>query len=260
MLLRRITKHVKDQNWLAVGIDFVIVVIGVFVGLQVNTWNERQSTNHLSAEFSERLIADLREEAWNFQLMVEYYDDVLTHAYKALAILEGEQEASDEALLISAYRATQYQEVYRRRATYDELTSTGTMSLIRDQELRTSAVRIYSVPIFANLTSEGMNSRYRVAFRMALPLNVQNALTEHCGDKIILIGDFESIVNMLDYECKTELAPEVLAEAASTLRSHDMLIALLRLRTLNIESDLSALLTSNTEVRAGFETFFEGSP
>jgi len=260
MLLRRITKHVKDQNWFAVGIDFLIVVIGVFVGLQVSNWNERQSTNQLSAEFSERLIADLSEEAWNFQLMVEYYDDVLTHAYKALAVLEGEQEASDEALLISAYRATQYQEVYRRRATYDELTSTGTMSLIRDPKLRTTATRIYSVPIFTNLTSEGINSRYRVAFRMALPLGVQNALTEQCGDKIILIGDFESIVDMLDYDCKTELAPQVIADAASTLRSNQMLIALLRLRALNVQSDLSALLTSNTEVRAGFESFRDANP
>ena len=38
MLLRRITQHVKDQNWFAVAVDFVIVVIGVlprFESLQV---------------------------------------------------------------------------------------------------------------------------------------------------------------------------------------------------------------------------------
>ena len=40
MLLRRITKHVKDQNWFAVGIDFCIVVIGVFIGIQVANWND----------------------------------------------------------------------------------------------------------------------------------------------------------------------------------------------------------------------------
>jgi hypothetical protein len=40
MLLRRITKPVKDQNWFAIGIDFAIVVSGVFVGLQVTSWNE----------------------------------------------------------------------------------------------------------------------------------------------------------------------------------------------------------------------------
>ena len=36
MLLRRVTEHVRDQNWTAVGVDFVIVVIGVFVGIQVS--------------------------------------------------------------------------------------------------------------------------------------------------------------------------------------------------------------------------------
>lgn len=39
MILRRISEHVKDQNWFAVGVDFVIVVIGVFIGIQVSNWN-----------------------------------------------------------------------------------------------------------------------------------------------------------------------------------------------------------------------------
>jgi hypothetical protein len=34
MILRRLTDHVKDQNWFAVGVDFVIVVIGVFIGIR----------------------------------------------------------------------------------------------------------------------------------------------------------------------------------------------------------------------------------
>lgn len=46
MLLRRITKHVKDQNWFAVGIDFIIVVIGVFIGIQVANWNTIRSDEH----------------------------------------------------------------------------------------------------------------------------------------------------------------------------------------------------------------------
>ena len=40
MLLRRITKHVKSQNWFAVCIDFLIVVVGGFIGIQVNNWNQ----------------------------------------------------------------------------------------------------------------------------------------------------------------------------------------------------------------------------
>ena len=37
---RRIAEHVKTHNWFAVAIDFVIVVIGVFVGVQVSNWND----------------------------------------------------------------------------------------------------------------------------------------------------------------------------------------------------------------------------
>ena len=40
MLLRRIMKHVNAQNWFAVGVDFVIVVVGVYIGIEVTNWND----------------------------------------------------------------------------------------------------------------------------------------------------------------------------------------------------------------------------
>ena len=36
MILRRIIAHWRKQEWTAIGIDFLIVVVGVFLGLQVN--------------------------------------------------------------------------------------------------------------------------------------------------------------------------------------------------------------------------------
>ena len=44
MILRRVTEHVKAQNWFAVAIDFVIVVVGVFIGIQVRTGMRRVAT------------------------------------------------------------------------------------------------------------------------------------------------------------------------------------------------------------------------
>ena len=55
MLLRRITEHVKNQNWTAVGLDFVIVVVGVFVGLQVQEWAEEQDRRELETTYTTRL-------------------------------------------------------------------------------------------------------------------------------------------------------------------------------------------------------------
>jgi hypothetical protein len=41
MILRRLTRHVCERNWTAVALDFLIVMVGVFVCLQVANWNGR---------------------------------------------------------------------------------------------------------------------------------------------------------------------------------------------------------------------------
>ena len=43
MILSRITQALRDQNWLAVGIEFVIVILGVVIGFQISNWNHVQS-------------------------------------------------------------------------------------------------------------------------------------------------------------------------------------------------------------------------
>jgi len=33
-------QHVKEQNWFAVGLDVIVVIVGIFLGLQVQEWYE----------------------------------------------------------------------------------------------------------------------------------------------------------------------------------------------------------------------------
>ena len=40
MLLRRVIEHVKTQNWTAVALDFVIVVVGILIAFQINAWSD----------------------------------------------------------------------------------------------------------------------------------------------------------------------------------------------------------------------------
>lgn len=61
MILRRFMKHVTDQNWLAVGLDVLVVIVGIFLGLQVQEWNEdRKSINQLNLAF-DRLELEFKE-------------------------------------------------------------------------------------------------------------------------------------------------------------------------------------------------------
>ena len=57
MLLRRVIEHVREQNWTAISIDFVIVVIGVFVGLQVQEWSQGRADRQSERQIVQDLLA-----------------------------------------------------------------------------------------------------------------------------------------------------------------------------------------------------------
>ena len=72
MLLRRITDHVTAQNWTAITIDFVIVVVGVFIGIQVSNWNEDRQNASRTQNYYNRLIDDLDSERRALQARLDY--------------------------------------------------------------------------------------------------------------------------------------------------------------------------------------------
>ena len=248
MSLRRVVQHFRKLEWTAIAIDLLIVIVGVFIGMQVSNWNVEREANRRGAVFTGRLKADLQEEAWYYQLQIEYGRDVLANAERAVKALEGKSAASNEELLVSAYRATQYKQKARRRATYDELVSTGTIGLIKSQELRNAALRVYDMPTVDNIAREGMQSRYREAFRMALPNEIQRALNNQCGDRVVQPGDYKSLDGLLDYPCRTGLAGAQIDDAAAALRANVSLVPLLRLRIADIETRLFDLTGNNRDI------------
>ncbi|KXI26923.1 hypothetical protein [Paraglaciecola hydrolytica] len=86
MLLRSVTKHLKDQNWFAIWIDFLIVVVGVFIGIQVSNWNNGQK-----AALQEQLI--LKQLHTQFDVFIEETESALVAQKKS-------QNASNQLLSI----------------------------------------------------------------------------------------------------------------------------------------------------------------
>ena len=260
MILRRIVQHLKEQNWTAVAIELVILILGVFIGTQVSNWNQQRVTEQQAAVFTQHLREDLREEDWGYQLLTAYNEQVLANAERAVNALDGTVPMPDEALLVSAYRATQYKQKLRRRATYDELISTGAIGLIRDRALRDTAMRLYSLTTMDNMAREGMQSRYREAFRLSLPTVVQRALGKNCGDRPISVLDYQSIGSVLEYPCSTGLSPEVIAASVKALRDNRELVPLLRLRIADIETRLGDMNGNNRDIRDALRVIATQAP
>ena len=61
MLLRSITKHVKDQNWFAVALDFFIVVAGILIAFQITNWSEARQEAKKRDLIIDALITNLTD-------------------------------------------------------------------------------------------------------------------------------------------------------------------------------------------------------
>ena len=259
MILRHLSQSLKEQNWTAIVIEFVLLVTGVFLGIQVSNWNQEREIAKKAAVFTERLRADLRVEVWRFKALNLYYDDVLENARITLADLEGRGRLSNEALVIAAYRATQYSEFIQYRATYDELTSTGNIGLVADPKLRRMANEVFSTALYTNVKNEGINNPYRVAFRTMVPVGAQLAISSQCGDRPSPLLNYKSIQLPLNYPCKTGLPAAQVDAIAAQLRADPQLAGLLRLRITNIFSAVGVWVMS-TEVVDGMRALEHEKP
>lgn len=241
MILRRLSQSLKEQNWMAIGIEFVLLVAGVYFGIQAANWNEERERNKQSAIYTQRLKADLLEEAWAYALVLEYNKDVLANIESVLADLQGEAALSDEQFVINAFRATQYRTIDRKRATYDELVSTSKIDLIKDQTLRNTAVKLYNVQMLDNLYNEGVSSEYRKLFRRTVSKDVQQALFENCSDGFAKVLDYTSINELLSQSCALGLPADKISAAAKALRTQDAMLETAQLRYAEVSTTVSSL-------------------
>jgi hypothetical protein len=250
-VVRRTLAYLRQHDWAAVLIEIAVVVIGVFIGIQAANWNQARGEARRAAVFSERLREDLREEAWGYEMQVAYYGQVAANARRAADGIAGRVAMSDEALLVAAYRATQYNSNIRRRATYDELTSTGEIGLIRESALRDLAMRVYTSPMFQEIDQEGRNSRFRLWFRQHIDHGLQRQLSVDCGDREVQVGRYEGIPDSLDYACDPGIDPAQVSVAVASLRGDPAALQRLRLRLADVETALSNLRVFNRTLRTG---------
>jgi len=137
MLLRRVMRHFRDQNWLAVGLDFLIVVVGVFIGIQVSNWNAQRLEDRQEARLIQRLVVDFERISVDAQQSLTFHKDRLADFQTLVSSLrEGELSEEDRAAVERAlFLGVSLQTSADRSGTFTELLSSGRANLLKDQAL-----------------------------------------------------------------------------------------------------------------------------
>jgi len=138
MILRKLADAITEQNLSTIVLEILIVVIGIFFGLQVDEWNQARKDRLLEREYIERLYADMvgtvadhaENEQWDLQRISTQHAAI--EALRAKELPDDKREAFARGLLLIGV----HNPLQRRWGTVDELQSTGNILLLQDLELR----------------------------------------------------------------------------------------------------------------------------
>lgn len=138
MLLRSVTKHVKDQNWFAVTLDFFLVVVGVFIGLQVDDWNAQRVEQSLEQEYLERLRDDVEESRNHTKRVTTDWLAQIDHLNLVIDSLDKCEIADDEKddFAEGLYNLGKFELAYLNTSTIEEMKSTGRLGIIGNINIR----------------------------------------------------------------------------------------------------------------------------
>lgn len=138
----RLTDALREQNWVAVGIELGIVVLGVLIAFQITAWGQARSELAKEEVYLRQLAADLVET----ERILGLADSVNGLSTRAGGRLAGAFYDPDppprDSLLVWIGKATNLITVDPITGTADALVETGDLGLIRDDSLR-SAITSY---------------------------------------------------------------------------------------------------------------------
>ena len=142
MILRRITEHVKAQNWFAVALDFAIVVLGVFVATQVSNWNSARAER----AHSDYLVSALHAEFKTIESDLETSLGNITRyqaASRSLlnALRKGDLPPEDDKVKDLILNSINLGRQSPRSAVYLQMVSDGDLRLIRNPQLSGALIR-----------------------------------------------------------------------------------------------------------------------
>jgi len=182
MLLRRICQHVTEQNWFAVFLDFIIVVVGVFIGIQVANWNAERAEFRKETGALIELKKELKSSIDTTQSKIEAYQQAAAAGIRSLAFIDGQKSCAENCwpVLVDFMHASQWQDLNSRYASYQNMRNQG----FPKSTIITDAVEAYIAQNKNNADTYELLPVYRSLVRQIINVKAQNFYWAHCWSLI----------------------------------------------------------------------------
>ena len=137
MILRRLAEAIAEQNWFTVMLEVLIVVVGIFIGLQADDWNQERRDRIDEQLYLAELMEDFEANQTSLDQMTEQLKEILVamNGLMEQSALEAPTWSVQE--LNAAIRRMQEMPFFLPVSrAYDNLTGSGELQILQSRALK----------------------------------------------------------------------------------------------------------------------------
>lgn len=135
-------RKISNYNWEKLGLELLVVFLGITAGFILNNWRQRQQNEKLEQKYIEGFIQDVSENIKELEKSVSLDSMWMLHAKPLLKEMKDRTITTDSALaamkLISSMTTWDAHTV-----TYEDITNSGHLNLIGNFGLKNRIVDYY---------------------------------------------------------------------------------------------------------------------
>ena len=221
MILAKFGRAVRSHDWFTALIELVLLVMGIFLGFQLDRWNDERLDRESANEYRLQLIADLEVERSDITALIEYHESVRDYAEVALTAWDEQPLVEPADLVVALYQASNILPFTSARGAYDALSANGLIDLIGEPAFRSRLAAYYGQNTNRVFEEE---KRYRRELRGVMPIDVQRRVLDTC----IVLSTDSSISESFSSECNLGLDDDYLGEVLDSVTRHPNLRNYLR--------------------------------
>ena len=216
MIYKRFAANLRAQNWLAIGIELGIVIVGVFIGTWVANWNQERAARAETRRMIVQLAPSLDLLEQYFVSVRDYYGVTRDYADIALAGWASDPSVSDADFVIAAYQASQITGLITNGSAQGSILGADQLRRIDDERLRTNLSTLISSD-YSIIDLPAVDTPYRRNVRRLIPMALQDRIRARCNDVPPTEGKF---FVTLPPTCGVTLPDAEAAAAAAKLRQN----------------------------------------
>jgi predicted CopG family antitoxin len=168
--------------------EIVLVVIGILIALQINNSNEIRKSRNKEVSYLINIKDDLNTNSEKISSLIERRNKRTEVAHKLIGHIEGEPVLDWHEFNLEIIKIYTWERFYQHNYTFEELISSGNLSFIRNDSIKTLLFDLEST--YKQLKAEEDHWRFDAEELVFKPsyedLDMQLILRDYRGEKNLL--------------------------------------------------------------------------